>query len=62
MLRSSLISGKTQSCGCLRKKIAQKRMSEISSENYIDETNKRYGKLTVIKKIENTFNTRAGVM
>lgn len=62
VLRASLTSGKTQSCGCLRRKVAQKRMSKMSSENYIDETGKRYGKLTVIKKIENTFNTRAGVM
>lgn len=61
-LRSSLVNGSTKSCGCLRKKIAKERMTEMSSNNYIDEKGKQYGKLTVLYKIPNTINNRAGVM
>ena len=42
---SSLISGKTQSCGCLR---ADKTSEALS----IDLTNQRFGKLTAIKRVE----------
>lgn len=62
ILRGSLISGATKSCGCLRKKIAAKHMSQLSANNYIDELGHQYGKLTVIKKITNDINTRSGVM
>lgn len=53
-LRSSLISRATKSCGCLRRQVAKQCMHNISSNNYIDETGHKYGKLTVICKIDNT--------
>lgn len=60
-LRSSLISGKTKSCGCLRKKVSKIHMHNLSSNNFIDETGHKYGKLTVICKVENNSN-RKGVL
>ena len=36
-----------------------KKLSQISKENFIDETGNRYGKLVVLKKIEN-LSTRNG--
>lgn len=62
VLRSSLISGATKSCGCIRSKIASQRMSKMSSENYINELGNKYGKLTVVQKIPNIKNNRDGVM
>ncbi len=59
VLRSSLINGKTQSCGCIKKQLMAKKLSQISKENFIDETGNRYGKLVVLKKIEN-LSTRNG--
>jgi hypothetical protein len=59
VLRSSLLNQATKSCGCLRKKIASKNMSLMSSNNYIDETGKRYGKLTVIQKVDRENMGRA---
>ena len=51
--RNDLLSKKTQSCGCLRREISAQNISEISKNNFIDETGNRYGKLTVLYKIEN---------
>ena len=48
-IRSSQLSGKraTQSCGCLHK--------EVTSEARLDDlTGKKFGELTVIKRVENT--------
>jgi hypothetical protein len=45
VLKSSLIRGDTKSCGCLQKE----RMASI---NFKDLTNQKFGKLTVIKKVE----------
>lgn len=50
VVRNSLISGKTKSCGCLRKKVSAKALKKISENNFIDEVGNKYGKLTVIKK------------
>ena len=49
VLGSSLRSGQTKSCGCLQKEIARKRATK-------NETGNRYGKLIVIKQLENTEN------
>ena len=48
LLRSSQVV----SCGCYQKENAATRIKEISQNNFIDETNNRYGKLTVIKKLD----------
>jgi hypothetical protein len=50
VVRNSLISGKTKSCGCLRKKISSEHLKKVSSNNFINEIGNKYGKLTVIKK------------
>lgn len=60
VLRSSFINNKTTSCGCFRKQISSIHLSNLSSNNFVDETGNRYGKLLVLKKIENTSN-RVGV-
>ena len=62
ILKGSLKSGRTTSCGCKRKKIAAQHMKTLSSNNYIDETGKRYGKLIVLYKTENNSATRQGVV
>lgn len=50
ILKASLVTGKTNSCGCIRQEKARERMALISSNNYIDEIGNTYGKLTVLKK------------
>ena len=60
--RNDLITGRTKSCGCLRKKIATQHMSDISSNNFIDETNNKYGKLTVLYKINKNNSNRSGIV
>lgn len=50
ILRDSLVSGKTKSCGCLRSKISSKHLSILSSSKYINEEGNVYGKLTVLRK------------
>lgn len=62
ILKGSLVSGATKSCGCLRRKISSQRLSKISSDNYINELGNKYGKLTVVQKIPNVKNNRNGVM
>ena len=62
VMKSSLTMGKTISCGCYRKEIASKNLSQISSNNYIDETNNRYGKLMVLYKSNIKHPTREGVI
>lgn len=57
-----LTAGKIQSCGCLRKEIAQKRLSQISKNNYINEIGNKYGKLLVLYKINNDNNQRNGAL
>lgn len=52
-LRSSLISGATQSCGCLRKEKSAIHLADVSSCNFIDLTGERFGKLTVLYKSNN---------
>lgn len=42
----SIIHGKTQSCGCLRKE-------RVSKATFLDLTGKKFGKLTAIKRVEN---------
>lgn len=59
VLRSSLIQGSTKSCGCYRKMISKQFLSNIASNNFIDETGNKYGKLKVLQKVEN--NTKGGV-
>lgn len=54
VVRSSLTSGKTKSCGCLRKEKAAEHLKQISSNNFINETGNKYGKLTVLYKVPNT--------
>ena len=44
VLKSSLIKGTTQSCGCFRKEKAAKMLAIRSKNNYIDELNNKYGK------------------
>lgn len=48
MLRTNQII----SCGCYQKEKAKETLQKISSNNFIDETNNRYGKLVVVKKSE----------
>lgn len=61
-MKSSLTSGTTTSCGCYRKERAAKHLSAISSNNYIDETNNKYGLLTVLHKSPLKHISRAGVL
>lgn len=49
-LRDSLISGKVKSCGCLRKELTSQLGSNQELHPYKDESNNKYGKLTVIRK------------
>ena len=49
ILMSSLTSGKTKSCGCLRKETTSKL-------RFNDLTNQKFGRLTVLYKIENDNN------
>ena len=60
--RSMLKTGRTKSCGCLRKQVSAQRLREMSKNNFIDETDNRYGKLTVLYKMENNHNTRQGAL
>lgn len=57
--RDSLRAGRTISCGCFRKEKSAITLSNISKNSYIDETGNRYGKLLVLKKIQNN-TTRNG--
>lgn len=50
VVKHALTTGTTQSCGCYQKELARKNLSKISSFHFIDETNNRYGKLTVLYK------------
>lgn len=62
ILKNSLISGATKSCGCLRKQVSQERLSELSSLSYKDEIGNRYGKLVVVEKVSTPeTSNRAGV-
>lgn len=58
--RGSLLNGTTKSCGCYRKEISAKHLTEVASKKYVDETGNKYGKLTVLYKIENTDATKKG--
>ena len=59
--RLNLINQSTQSCGCLQKEIAKKRMHELSSNNYIDLTGKKFGKLIALKKIDGLSNNHSAL-
>ena len=48
VVKSSLTTGATKSCGCLQKEIAAKSLAKTSANNFIDETGHQYGKLTVL--------------
>lgn len=50
---SALRTGKTLSCGCLRKETAKINMKNNRQDISIDETGNRYGKLTVLYKVPN---------
>lgn len=50
ILRSNLISGSTQSCGCLRKE----RGKQINKRGPLDMLGFRSGKLLVIQRVQNT--------
>lgn len=58
--KDDLKQQKVKSCGCLRKQIAAKQLSEISSNNFINEVGNRYGKLIVLYKVEN--NNKKGIL
>lgn len=49
-LRDSLISGGVKSCGCLKKELTSQLGSNREIHPYKDESNNKYGKLTVIRK------------
>ena len=56
-----LVSGNTKSCGCLNKELSSERLKEVrekgNSKSLVDLTNKRFGRLTVIKRVKNNkFN------
>lgn len=51
---SNLLSGNTQSCGCLKEKSQFK--SDINTPNRIDLTNQQFGKLTAIKPTDERTN------
>ena len=51
--RGNLLNGTTKSCGCYRKEMSAKHLTKLSSKNFIDETGNKYGKLTVLYKVEN---------
>ena len=53
VLRSSLINGSTKSCGCFRKEKSAEHLTQFSKNNFINEIGNKYGKLTVIEKVEN---------
>lgn len=61
VVKSSLKSGKTTSCGCKQRKIASKNLSITASNKYIDEVGNIYGKLTVIKRAERLKDDLEGV-
>jgi len=45
---SALRLGRTLSCGCLKTETAQQNMKNNRKNNFIDETGKKYGKLTIL--------------
>lgn len=57
ILADSLRDGLTSSCGCLRKEIAEKHMSKLSANNYVDEVGNKYGRLLVISKSNEHFES-----
>ena len=54
--RNSLLNGTTISCGCYRKEKSAQHLAYLASNNYIDETGNRYGKLVVLKKANKISN------
>lgn len=55
IMRSNLLNGNTVSCGCFRKK----RASKLNKSGPIDEKGNVYGRLTVVKRAENTDKGQA---
>ena len=51
-----LRTGKTTSCGCYMKEKSAKNLKETASNNFINELGNKYGKLTVIEKINEDKN------
>ena len=53
VIRTSLINGKSTSCGCYKNEISSKRLKEYNNTNRKNIIGKKYGLLTVIELTEN---------
>lgn len=52
----SLTSGKSQSCGCLARELASKRVKESGIKRSLDLTGQRFGRLVALERVEATPN------